>query len=86
MDPSGAVVCGVAVLLQVLMGRSATHPTSFVNQLRLLNGGRKYMPGASGEPMAQAPTAPAQKPAAAAAAREPARVPALQAVEANPRT
>jgi len=62
------------------------YPEDWVNQLRSLNGGRKYMPSASGEPMAQAPTAPAQKPAAAAAAREPARVPALQVVEANPRT
>jgi hypothetical protein len=52
-----------------------------VNELRSLNGGRKYMPGATGEPMAQAP---AQKPGAAA--REPARVPAFQVVEANPRT
>ena len=62
------------------------YPEDWVNQLRSLNGGRKYMPSASGEPMAQAPTAPAQKPAAAAAAGEPARVPALQVVEANPRT
>lgn len=61
------------------------YPEDWVNQLRSLNGGRKYMPSASGEPMAQAPTAPAQKPAAAAAG-EPARVPALQVVEANPRT
>jgi hypothetical protein len=43
------------------------YPEDWVNQLRSLNGGRKYMPGASGEPMAQAPAAPAQKPAAAAA-------------------
>lgn len=62
------------------------YPEDWVNQLRSLNGGRKYMPSASGEPMAQAPTAPAQKPAAAAAAREPARVRALQVVEADPRT
>jgi hypothetical protein len=62
------------------------YPEDWVNQLRSLNGGRKYMPGASGEPMAQAPAAPAQKPAAAAAARKPATVPASQVVEANPRT
>jgi hypothetical protein len=61
------------------------YPEDWVNQLRSLNGGRKYMPGASGEPMAQAPAAPARKPAAAAA-RGPATVPALQVVEANPRT
>jgi hypothetical protein len=61
------------------------YPEDWVNQLRALNGGRKYMPGAS-QPMAQAPaTAPAQKPAAAAA-RKPATVPASQVVEANPRT
>jgi hypothetical protein len=59
------------------------YPEDWVNQLRSLNGGRKYMPGASGEPMAQAP---AQKPAAAATARKPATVPASQVVEANPRT
>src|SRR5262245_50459284 len=58
------------------------YPEDWVNQLRSLNGGRKYMPGASGEPMAQAPAA--QKPAAAA--RKPATVPASQVVEANPRT
>jgi hypothetical protein len=58
------------------------YPEDWVNQLRSLNGGRKYMPGASGEPMAQPP---AQKPAAAAAARKPATVPASQVVEANPR-
>jgi hypothetical protein len=62
------------------------YPEDWVNQLRSLNGGRKYMPGASGEPMAQAPAAPAQKPAAAAAAHKPATVPASQVVEANPRT
>src|SRR5262245_46442356 len=62
------------------------YPEDWVNQLRSLNGGRKYMPGASGEPIAQAPAAPAQKPAAAAAARRPATVPASQVVEANPRT
>src|SRR5262245_54975522 len=62
------------------------YPEDWVNQLRSLNGGRKYMPGASGEPMAQAPAAPAQKPTAAAAARKPATVPASQVVEANPRT
>jgi hypothetical protein len=58
------------------------YPEDWVNQLRKLNGGRKYMPGA--EPMAQAP-AQQQKPAAAAA-RKPATVPPSQVVEANPRT
>jgi hypothetical protein len=58
------------------------YPEDWVNQLRSLNGGRKYMPGAS-EPTARAPSA--QKPAAAAA-QKPATVPALQVVEANPRT
>jgi hypothetical protein len=74
-------------------GNHLLYPEDWVNQLRQLNGGRKYMPGAS-QPMAQAPaTAPAQKPAAAAAqkpaaaaARKPATVPASQVVEANPRT
>jgi hypothetical protein len=65
-------------------GNHLLYPEDWVNQLRALNGGRKYMPGAS-QPMAQAPaTAPAQKPAAAA--RKPATVPASQVVEANPRT
>jgi hypothetical protein len=66
-------------------GNHLLYPEDWVNQLRALNGGRKYMPGAS-QPMAQAPaTAPAQKPAAAAA-RRPATPPASQVVEANPRT
>jgi hypothetical protein len=66
-------------------GNHLLYPEDWVNQLRALNGGRKYMPGAS-QPMAQAPaTAPAQKPAAAAA-RKPATPPASQIVEANPRT
>jgi hypothetical protein len=66
-------------------GNHLLYPEDWVNQLRALNGGRKYMPGAS-QPMAQAPaTVPAQKPAAAAA-RKPATVPASQVVEANPRT
>src|SRR5262247_1570508 len=67
-------------------GNHLLYPEDWVNQLRKLNGGRKYMPGAaSSQPMAQAPaTAPAQKPAAAA--RKPATVPASQVVEANPRT
>ena len=67
-------------------GNHLLYPEDWVNQLRSLNGGRKYMPGASDEPMAQAPAAPARKPAAAAAARKPATVPASQVVEANPRT
>ena len=62
------------------------YPEDWVNQLRQLNGGRKYMPGASSQPMAQGPaTVPAQKPGAAAA-RKPATPPASQVVEANPRT
>jgi pyruvate/2-oxoglutarate dehydrogenase complex dihydrolipoamide acyltransferase (E2) component len=67
------------------------YPEDWVNQLRQLNGGRKYVPGASSQPMAQAPAAQkpaaaaAQKPAAAAA-RKPATPPASQVVEANPRT
>jgi hypothetical protein len=61
------------------------YPEDWVNQLRPLNGGRKYMPGASSQPMAQSPAAPAQKPAAAAA-RKPATPPPSQVVEANPRT
>ena len=66
-------------------GNHLLYPEDWVNQLRQLNGGRKYMPGAS-QPMAQGPaTAPAQqKPAAAA--RKPATPPASQVVEANPRT
>jgi hypothetical protein len=68
-------------------GNHLLYPEDWVNQLRQLNGGRKYMPGAaSSQPMAQAPaTAPAQKPAAAAA-RKPATVPPSRVVEANPRT
>src|SRR5262245_1308441 len=68
-------------------GNHLLYPEDWVNQLRKLNGGRKYMPGAaSSQPMAQAPaTVPARKPAAAAA-RKPAAVPASQVVEANPRT
>jgi hypothetical protein len=65
-------------------GNHLLYPEDWVNQLRQINGGRKYMPGAS-QPMAQAPAAaPAQKPAAAA--RKPATPPASQVVEANPRT
>ena len=86
-----AIHMGLRVPLNHLL-----YPEDWVNQLRSLNGGRKYIPG--GEPMAQAPAAPAQKPAAAAqkpaaaaqkpaaaaAARKPATVPASQVVEANP--
>lgn len=61
------------------------YPEDWVNQLRALNGGRKYMPGGSSEPMARAPAAPAQKPAAAAG-RKPATPPLSQVVDANPRT
>src|SRR5215470_18674859 len=46
-------------------GNHLLYPEDWVNQLRKLNGGRKYMPGAaSSQPMAQAPaTVPARKPA-----------------------
>jgi hypothetical protein len=60
------------------------YPEDWVNQLRALNGGRKYMPGGN-EPIARAaPAAPAGRPAAAA--RKPAKPPLSQVVEANPRT
>jgi hypothetical protein len=65
-------------------GNHLLYPEDWVNQLRALNGGRKYMPDGS-QPMARAPAAPAQKPAAAAA-RKPARPPLSQVVDANPRT
>jgi hypothetical protein len=61
------------------------YPEDWVNQLRALNGGRKYMPGGSSQPMAQTPAAPTQKPAAAAA-RKPVTPPPSQVVDANPRT
>jgi hypothetical protein len=58
------------------------YPEDWVNQLRALNGGRKYMPGGN-EPMARAPAA--AKPATAAG-RKPATPPLSQVVDANPRT
>jgi hypothetical protein len=64
-------------------GNHLLYPEDWVNQLRSLNGGRKYMPGS--QPMAQAPAAPTQKPAAAAA-RKPVTSPPSQVVDANPRT
>ena len=45
-------------------GNHLLYPEDWVNQLRKLNGGRRYMPGS--EPMAQAPSAPAQRSAVAA--------------------
>jgi hypothetical protein len=66
-------------------GNHLLYPEDWVNQLRALNGGRKYMPGDNSQPMAQSPSAPAQKPAASAA-RKPATPPPSQVVEANPRT
>jgi hypothetical protein len=66
-------------------GNHLLYPEDWVNQLRALNGGRKYMPGAAaGQPMAQAPAAPARR--AATAARKPARPAPSQVVDANPRT
>jgi hypothetical protein len=65
-------------------GNHLLYPEDWVNQLRKLNGGRKYMPDSSGA-IARAPAAPAQKPAAAAA-RKPAKPPLSQVVDANPRT
>jgi hypothetical protein len=59
------------------------YPEDWVNQLRALNGGRKYMPGGSSEPMARAP---AQQKPATAAGRKPATPPLSQVVDANPRT
>ena len=59
------------------------YPEDWVNQLRALNGGRKYMPGAN-EPIARAPAAPASRPAAATRGKP--AVPLSQVVDANPRT
>jgi hypothetical protein len=59
------------------------YPEDWVNQLRALNGGRKYMPGGSSEPMARAP---AQQKPATAAGRKPVTPPLSQVVDANPRT
>ena len=73
-------------------GNHLLYPEDWVNQLRALNGGRRYMPGADGQQV-QAPAArpaataaaPAARPAASAQ-RRPAPTPASQVVEANPRT
>jgi hypothetical protein len=66
-------------------GNHLLYPEDWVNQLRKLNGGRKYMPG-SADTIAQAPApAPAQR-RPAATAQKPAAVPARQVVDANPRT
>jgi hypothetical protein len=80
-----AFIQAVAIHMDLKVpGNHLLYPEDWVNQLRKLNGGRKYMPGAaSSQPMAQAPAA--QKPATAAA-RKPATAPASQVVEANPRT
>jgi hypothetical protein len=59
-------------------GNHLLYPEDWVNRLRQLNGGRRYMPGGS---VAQAPTPRAP----AVAARKPA-APARQVVEAAPRT
>ncbi len=65
-------------------GNHLLYPEDWVNQLRKLNGGRKYMPDSS-QAIARAPAAPAHKPTATA--RRPAATPPLsQVVEANPRT
>jgi hypothetical protein len=67
-------------------GNHLLYPEDWVNRLRELNGGRRYMPA---QPVAQglfgpsSPAPAAQKPAATA--RKPAPTP-VQTVEANPRT
>ena len=61
-------------------GNHLLYPEDWVNQLRALNGGRKYMPDSS-QPMARAP---AQRPAAPAARKQ--ETAPSQVVEANPRT
>ena len=58
-------------------GNHLLYPEDWVNRLRQLNGGRRYM----SQPMAQAPATQAP----AVAARKPA-APARQVVEAAPRT
>jgi hypothetical protein len=63
-------------------GNHLMYPEDWVNSLKRLNGGRRYMPDAT---VAQAPAAPAQRPSAAAR-RHPAPTPASQVVEAHPRT
>ncbi|HEY7663704.1 MAG TPA: hypothetical protein VH934_11330 [Xanthobacteraceae bacterium] len=64
-------------------GNHLLYPEEWVNELRQLNGGRRYMPGA--QPMTQQASAPAaHRPATAA--RKPARPAPSQVVDANPRT
>jgi hypothetical protein len=65
-------------------GNHLLYPEDWVNQLRKLNGGRKYMPG-SADTIAQAP-APAQRRPTATAQKPAAATPARQVVDANPRT
>ena len=64
-------------------GNHLLYPEDWVNQLRELNGGRKYMPDGD-QPTARGPAAPAQRPAAHAARKQ--QPPPSQVVEANPRT
>jgi hypothetical protein len=59
-------------------GNHLLYPEDWVNRLRELNGGRRYM---ASQPVAQSPTPRAP----AVAARKPA-APARQIVEAAPRT
>ena len=63
-------------------GNHLLYPEEWVNRLRELNGGRRYM---ASQPVAQAP-APTTPRAPAVAARKPAAPPARQIVEAAPRT
>jgi hypothetical protein len=62
-------------------GNHLLYPEDWVNRLRELNGGRRYM---ASQPVAQAP-APAPR-APTVAARKPAAPAARQIVEAAPRT
>jgi hypothetical protein len=61
-------------------GNHLLYPEEWVNRLRELNGGRRYM---ASQPVAQAPAPTPRAPAVAA--RKPA-APARQIVEAAPRT
>jgi len=62
-------------------GNHLLYPEEWVNRLRQLNGGRRYM---ASQPVAQAPAPTPRAPAVAA--RKPAAPPARQIVEAAPRT
>jgi hypothetical protein len=75
-------------------GNHLLYPEDWVNKLRALNGGRRYMPESGGGQQVQAPAArpatataraPAARPAASAQQRT-TPTPAAQVVEANPRT